>query len=117
MTGIDSTYLLLLIGICWVPIVILGIVGFAAVLRRDRRPSAMSFASAPPVRLGVLQLEQDGQLYDVGFQWVNGGFVAEDGQSLMPTVIAELDAQDRVHWASEQQRSWFRQRFVEGQRP
>jgi hypothetical protein len=115
--GIGQTQLLLIVGICWVPLVLLGIFGFAAVLRREKRPSAMSFAAVPPVRLGTLQLEQDGQPYEVGFQWLNGSFVAEDGQSLVPTVIAELDAQDRVQWASQQQQAWFRQRFGENQQP
>jgi hypothetical protein len=112
VTGLGSTQLLLLVGICWVPIVILGIFGFAAVLRRESRPSAMTHATVPPVRLGALQLERDGQSHEVGFQWVNGSFVAEDGQALMPTTIAELDAQARVQWGSDEQRVWFRQRFV-----
>jgi hypothetical protein len=115
--GIGQTQLLLIVGICWVPLVLLGIFGFAAVLRREKRPSAMSFAAVPPVLLGTLRLEQDGQPYEVGFQWLNGSFIAEDGQSLVPTVIAELDAQDRVQWASQQQQAWFRQRFGENQQP
>jgi hypothetical protein len=113
VTGIGQTQLLLLVGLCWVPIILLGIFGFALVLRRDRRPSAMSFASTPRVRLGTVRLEQDGRSYEVGFEWANGSFVSEDGQSLMPTVIAELDAQNRVEWGSEQQQAWFRQRFVD----
>ena len=44
---------------------------------------------------------------------MNGAFVADDGQPLMPTVIAELDGQSRVLWASEAQQDWFRRRFVE----
>jgi hypothetical protein len=115
--GIGQTQLLLFVGMCWVPFVILGILGFAATLRRERRPSAASFAAVPPVRLGTLQLERDGQPFEVGFQWVNGSFLAEDGQGLMPTVIAELDAEGGVHWASEQQRVWFRQRFGENRQP
>ena len=66
MVGISQTQVLLLVGICWVPVLILGIFGFAAVLRREKRPSAMSYASAPAIRLGSLQLERDGQLYRSG---------------------------------------------------
>ena len=110
---IDTTRALIVVGICLVPIVIIGVFGFAAVLRRGRPASAMSFAAAPSIRLGELLLEREGQLYEVGFRWVNGTFVAEDGQPLMPTAIADLDAQGRVRWGSEQQRAWFRQRFVD----
>ncbi len=114
MIGLGSTQLLLLVAICWVPILLLGIVGFALVLRREKLPSAMSFAAAPPVRLGVVVSEQDGVASEVGFEWRNGVFVAQDGQPLTPPVLAELDAAGRVRWASQQQQAWFRQRFVEG---
>ena len=114
MANIGQTQILLLVGICWVPVIILGIFGFALVLRREKRPKAISFASTPPIRLGTLQLERDGQPYEIGFQWQNGVFVASDGQTMLPSVIAELDAAGRVQWASQQQQAWFRQRFVEG---
>ena len=112
--GMSDAQLLLLIGICWVPVVILGILGFATLLRRDGRTSAMSAATVPPVRLGTIELAEGDQTRELELQWVNGAFVAGDGRSVMPTMIAELDTQGRVHWASEQQRWWFRERFAEG---
>ncbi len=114
MLGLNSTQLLLIVGICWVPVILLGILGFAEVLRRQRRPAAMSAASVPAVRLGTLSLERDGVSREVGFEWRNGSFVAEDGQSIEPSVIAELDGDAKVNWASEQQGEWFRRRFVQG---
>jgi hypothetical protein len=113
VVGLTSSQVLLLVGICWVPVVLLGIFGFAAVLRRERKPSAASQASAGAVRLGTIETDRDGAGAIVSLEWRDGGFFSGDGQPLLPAAIAELDGRSKVQWATAEQASWFRGRFVE----